>query len=333
MQKPSLGWQSWSPSKSNWAHLPRWDYNPLTSVEDVSITQLTRKLKPKISLWCSWQVNGTKISEKLILDQAIKFHSYKYVPQYILIDDGWCTWGDWNSPSPSKFPRGIASLKSELKKLNYQTGLWVAPFLIDPHSELVKNHSDWIIKNTKGEYFNGFSSYPIINNFTPKYLLDFTRPDVMEYILKCIDTIVDDWGVTLLKLDHLYAPFFVPDPVKATLASNALITIFTYIQKKYPHIYTIACGCPFNVAENRVDSIRISKDINAPQLNTVPILNYLLYIKRKKLLTRELIIAQGLAPLPFGIDPDSAINPVDVEQYHKLWESGVIQVFGLGFNL
>lgn len=328
-----LGWQSWSSSKSNWTHLPQWDYNPLTSVENVSITQLTRKLKPKISLWCSWQGNGTKISEKLILEQAIKFRSHKYTPQYILIDDGWCTWGDWNSPLPSRFPRGIEVLKSKLQKLRYQTGLWIAPYLIDPHSELVKNHPTWIIKNNNGSYFNGFSSYPLLKNLTPKYLLDFTIPDAFEYLLKSIDNIINNWGVSLLKLDHLYAPYFAPDPKKANLASDSLITIFTHIQKKYPHVYTIACGCPFNIAENRVDSIRISKDINAPQLNTVPLLNYLLYIKRKKLLSRELLITQGLAPLPFGIDPDAAINQKDVEEYHKLWESGIIQVFGLGFNL
>jgi hypothetical protein len=46
-----------------------------------------------------------------------------------------------------------------------------------------------------------------------------------------------------------------------------------------------------------------------------------------------LAIANGLAPLPFGIDPDAAINQVDAQEYHKLWLSGIFQVFGLGYNL
>jgi len=333
MQKPSLGWQSWSPPTFNWPHLPQWDYDPLKSIGESTLSELTKKLKPHISLWCSWHSNGTKINEKLILEQAVKFRSHKYVPEYILIDDGWCSWGDWTSPDLSKFEHGILSLSTELEKINYKTGLWIEPFLVDPKSDLANSHPDWLIKNDNGTFFNGFSSYPFIKNLSPKYLLDFTRSDVIEYLFNCIDIIVKDWGITLLKLDHLYAPYFAPNLKKANLASNVLINLLTYIQKTYPQVYTIACGCPFIIAQNRVDSIRISKDINSPQLNTIPIINYLLYIKRKKLLNRELIIANGLAPLPFGIDPDAAINYKDAEQYYKQWMSGVIQVFGLGYNL
>lgn len=333
MQKPSLGWQSWSPPTSNWPYLPQWDYDPLKSIGESTLPELTKKLKPPISLWCSWHANGTNINEQLILDQATKFRTHKYIPEYILIDDGWCSWGDWTIPSKSKFPNGIQSLVGQLKNINYQTGLWLAPFLVDPNSKLYKNHPNWFLKRDNGILFNGFSSYPIIKNFNPKYLLDFTLPEVIKYLLDCIDIIVKDWGITLLKLDHLYAPYFAPDTQKSKLSSEALLTIFSHIKKRHPQVYTIACGCPFSVAQNQVDSIRISKDINAPQLNTVPLLNYLLYIKRKKLLSRELIIAKGLAPLPFGIDPDAAINYKDAEQYYKQWESGVIQVFGLGYNL
>lgn len=333
MATPSLGWQSWSPTSPSWSKLPLWDYNPLTIKGGATLTELTRKLKPSISLWCSWHSNGTNINEKLILDQAIKFLSHIHIPQYILIDDGWCNWGDWQTPSPEKFPGKMKSLSSKLDQLGYQTGLWIAPFLVSPDSELLNLHPEWFIKNTNGTLFNGFSSYPIIKDLTPKYLLDFSRQDVMNYIIDCIDTIVSKWGVSLLKLDHLYAPYFAPDTKIAHQATTALTTIFKHIQKKHPTVYTIACGCPFNVAQNKVDSIRISKDINSPQLKTISLLNYYLYIRRKKLLSRKLVIAKSLAPLPFGIDPDAATNAQDAEEYYKFWQSGIIQVFGLGYNL
>ncbi|MFZ2199686.1 MAG: hypothetical protein WAV40_02780, partial [Microgenomates group bacterium] len=156
-----------------------------------------------------------------------------------------------------------------------------------------------------------------------KYLLDFTNPQVMTYLLSCLDIILGDWGVTLLKLDHLYAPFFAPDKEKARLATSALTTIFTYIQDKYPQVYTIACGCPFDVATGRVDAIRISKDINSP---------YFIAFGRHSLLRKKLSLTSKLS-VPFGIDPDAAISLSDAHKYHTLWLSGQIQVFGLGYNL
>ena len=312
-------------------HLPLWDYNPLSSNGDTS-PSTTRQLKPKVSLWCSWHRNGTKINENLILVQAHKFLTHQYVPEYILIDDGWCTWADWFTPNPAKFSHGINRLAKKLALTGYQTGLWLAPFLVDPSSNLVKNHPDWLLKNPNGTFFNGFMSYPLIKDLTPKYLLDFTNPKVMGYLFKCLDIILGDWKITLLKLDHLYAPFFAPNSTKAELASRAITTFFTYIQNKYPHVYTIACGCPFNIATHRVDAIRISKDINSPHLNTVPLLGRLLYLKRRQMLHHKLAIATKLG-LPYGIDPDAAINFSDAQKYHDLWQSDKIQVFGLGYNL
>lgn len=333
MNISSLGWQSWSPIAPSWPPLPYWDYNPLNIVEATTPVKPIYPSKPPISLWCSWHNNGTNINEKLILEQATKFESHKFVPQYILIDDGWCTWGDWMTPSPSKFPSSIKTLISKLKDLDYQGGLWMAPFLVSPNSNILSLHPNWLIKNKNGSLFNGFSSYPMIKNLTPKYLLDFTRNDVMNYIIKCLDTIVLDWGVSLLKLDHLYAPYFAPDSNIANQVPSALNSIFTHLQKSHPNVYTIACGCPFDVAQYAVDSIRISKDINSPQLNSIKILNNILYFNRKKLMYRKLDIAKQLTPLPFGIDPDAAINRQDAEEYHKLWKSGIIQVFGLGYDL
>ncbi len=328
-----LGWQSWSPPTPHWSHLPQWDYNPFETSSSYPLQKPSRKPKSPISLWCSWHTSGTNIGEKLILDQAKKFKTHKYVPGYILIDDGWCLWGDWITPSLSQFPHGIASLTRQLSQLNYQTGLWIAPFLVSPNSSLVHDHPNWIIKDLSGKPFNGFVSYPIIKDFTPKYILDITLPSVQGYLYSCLDTMVNDWGVTLLKLDHLYAPYFAPNPTIAKQAETALISLFQYIRTKYPDVYTMACGCPFEPAQNLVDAIRISKDINSPSLNSSQLLGNFLYRKRKKLLYQKLAITQNLSPLPFGLDPDAAITLGDADHYYPLWQSGQIQVFSLGYNL
>lgn len=333
MQKPSLGWQSWSPPFPSWHGFPRWDYNPLSDSIAPNPAQPVKLQKSAISLWCTWHQNGLNIDENLVLTQAQKLTYHSYVPQYILIDDGWCGWGDWTTPQHSKFPHGIPFLSKELSQLGYQTGLWISPFLVDPGSNLAKLHLDWIVKNKNGKPFNGFVSYPLLQNFNPKYLLDATNPAVMTYLQDSLDTIIRSWGITLLKLDHLYAPYFAPIPSIAKSAPHILESLFTYLQKNHPRVYTIACGCPFDVAQNRVDSIRLSKDINSPRLRSIPLLNHLFYLKRKKLLNQKLATAKALPTLPFGLDPDVAINQQDAQKYYALWRSGIIRVFGLGYNL
>lgn len=329
MQDLPLGWQSWSPLQRNIFSLPYWDYCPI-QVPNFTKPSFSEVKKTGISLWCTWHSNGTNINEKLILSQARKFKYHKYIPEYILIDDGWCHLGDWDKPSSNKFPQWLDMLK-ELNCLNFQTGIWISPFLVDKKSSLFKTRPDWIVKKD-GKPLNVFASYPFFKDLTPKYLLDFTNPQAISYLHRCLDNIISSWDVSLLKIDHLYAPFFSIDPKMAAKASQAIIDLFVYIKTTYPHVYSIACGCPFDVASGLVDAVRISKDINSPQLKALYPLNYLLYLKRKKLLESKLQVSSTLNP-NFGIDPDAAINEQDADNYQNLWKSGKIDVFGLGYNL
>ncbi len=329
MQDLPLGWQSWSPIQKNIFRLPYWDYCPievpLFTKPSISFTK-----KPGISLWCSWHSNGTNIHENLIIEQANKFKLHKYIPEYILIDDGWCHWGDWDKPSSIRFPHWQDMLK-ELNTHNYKTGLWISPFMIDKQSLLFQNHPDWVVK-INAKPLNAFASYPLLKDLTPKYLLDFTNPQALEYLHHCLDNIISSWGISLLKIDHLYAPYFAIDPKMTAKASQAIVDLFVYLKTKHPQVYTIACGCPFDVSVELIDSIRISKDINSPQLKHIPLINDLFYLKRKQLLNDKLQFALA-KKLSIGVDPDAAIHLKDAVKYHKLWKSGVIQVFGLGYNL
>jgi alpha-galactosidase len=315
MQNYPLGWQSWSPPTPSLLKLPYWDYCPLPQSPHPYSQPQEHKLP--ITLWCSWHHFYKNISENKILDQAQKFRSHKYVPQYILIDDGWCTWGDWITPSQSKFPSGLNSITQRLNKLNYKTGLWLAPFLVDPKSKLMQEHPDWIIHR------NCYSTYPLVMDLTPKYLLDYQNPEVIQYLYRTLDTIITQWGISLLKLDFLYAPYFYPGLKDDSLPHQVLVNLFAYLQTTYPHVYTIACGCPFLPARGKVDAIRISKDINFPATN------YL----RRHLLWNKLSLARKLAPLPFGLDPDVSLSLAEADIYHKLYLDGQIQVFGLGYAL
>lgn len=182
----------------------------------------------------------------------------------MLVDDGWVKWGDWKLIDTSKFSNGLSFLTKELAKKKFKTGLWLAPFLADKKSNLFKEHPEYFLRDKSGRLVNGFKSVPFFDRLLhPRFLLDFSKKEVQKYIFESMDQMVEKWGISLLKLDFLYAPYFNPHLKNAKKASNQVKKLFIYLKKKHPHVFTIACGCPFADAVHLADAIRISKDIGS----------------------------------------------------------------------
>ena len=77
-------------------------------------------------------------------------------------------------------------------------GIWLAPLMVAPDSQLVKDHSDWVLRDDSGKpVFAG-----ITWNGNP-YALDSSPPGVLEFIEKLIRK-VRGRGYDYLKLDFLY---------------------------------------------------------------------------------------------------------------------------------
>lgn len=253
-------WQSWSPSKPSFFGIPAWDYCPLP----LPPTKRKKVKKPKaksINYWCSWYAFSRKINEKLILEQAILIKQKKMKIDYVLIDDGWTKWGDWKLIDETKFKNGLSFLSKQLAKKKFKTGLWLAPFLAEKKSNLFKEHPEYFLRDRLGRPVNGFKSFPLLDDlFHPRFLLDFSKKEVQKHIFESMDQMIEKWGISLLKLDFLYAPYFNPHLKNAKEASKQVKKLLTYLKKKHPQTFIIACGCPFSDAVGLVDAIRISKD-------------------------------------------------------------------------
>lgn len=263
IQQPYQPWQSWSPIEPSFFRVPTWDYCPLP-LPAKQIKKPKVKKARSISYWCSWYAFGRQINEKLILDQAALIKQKKLPVEYILVDDGWVKWGDWQSIDQNKFPRGLAFLSKKLGKQKFKTGLWLAPFLADKSSRLYKEHPEYFLRDQHGRLVNGFKGIPFFDRLLhPRFLLDFSKKAVREYIFESMDQMIRQWGISLLKLDFLYAPYFNPNLKNAQEASLQVRQLLGHLKKKHPQIFTIACGCPFADAVDVVDAIRISKDIGS----------------------------------------------------------------------
>lgn len=274
--QPHQPWQSWSPAQPSWLPWPAWDRCPLPLEEldanknqtKTPITATKNPHQPRqkpINYWCSWYALGENISEEKILIQAKLAKQIKLPIDTVIIDDGWTKWGDWRAADQEKFGTGIAVTAKKIKRLGLQTGLWLAPFLAAPDSELLRLHPEFFLRSKHGQLINGFRSFPPLDYcFYRKYLLDFGQKAVQDYILKSLDQMVENWGIKVLKLDFLYAPYFNPHFDTALQASEQVKLLLSYLRRRHPQVYVIACGCPFGDALGLVDAIRVSKDSSAP---------------------------------------------------------------------
>ncbi len=162
--------------------------------------------------YASWYNHYTAIDERIIGEDlesiranANLVHAYFIArgrPAVFQIDDGWeRTVGDWQ-PHPEKFPNGMARIAWRIREEGLVPGIWIAPFLLMPGSNLAMAHPDWILRNQRGA--------PVKAGWNPNWggevwALDLSLPQVEAYLVELFDTVVNTWGYRYLKLDFLYA--------------------------------------------------------------------------------------------------------------------------------
>ncbi len=258
----NTGWQSWSPNKKRLIKYPEWNYKPN---KDFYLPNLDANYphKKPVRGWCSWYSFGKDISESKILSQAKWFKKHREIPiEYILIDEGWTLKGDWDLYKKDKFSGGISGIVNKIKNYGFKTGIWMAPFLVDPKSVFFNKHKELLVEKN-GNHLTGLRIVPIYDLYDPVYVLDVRKKEARNLIYRNIDLILGKYGIDLIKLDFLYSVFFIPG-ITEKEAGYYIRNIFQYIRKNYPNVYTIACGAPLSPLIGIVDSIRIGPDIISP---------------------------------------------------------------------
>lgn len=211
--------------------------------------------------WCSWYYYFQNLREADIRENLAKVDELRQtLPlELVQIDDGFeKSVGEWLDFSAG-FPNGVQDLAAEIKSKGLTPGLWLAPFIVESRSGLVKKHPGWLLRDRHGRPANsGF-----VWNRLGK-ALDLTNPDAMAYVEKVIHTAVREWGFSYLKLDFLYA---------ASLKCRYQNPIFTRAQVLRQGLEKVraaageetlllGCGCPLGPAIGLMDYMRISSDVS-----------------------------------------------------------------------
>src|SRR6266511_3548939 len=131
----------------------------------------------------SWEATGFDVNEdnqKRLAGMAAALGVEMFV-----VDDGWfgarssdhAGLGDW-TVNPRRFPNGLGPLIAEVHRLGMRFGIWVEPEMVNPDSDLYREHPDWVLHMANRRR----------TTLRNQLVLNFARPDVAEWALFFLDT-------------------------------------------------------------------------------------------------------------------------------------------------
>jgi alpha-galactosidase len=118
--------------------------------------------------------------------------------EMFMIDDGWYRGrfaqssglGDWE-PDPQKFPGGLAAFIAGVNALGMDFGLWFEPEMVNPDSQLYREHPDWVLHFPTRERRLGRDALH----------LNLAREDVQAYLIEAVDRVLATHNIRYVNWD------------------------------------------------------------------------------------------------------------------------------------
>ena len=152
--------------------------------------------RPRPILLNTWEASYFSFTHESILELARA--AADVGTELLVLDDGWfghrdnslSSLGDW-TPDLRKLPRGIKGLCADINALGLDMGLWFEPEMVSPDSKLYRAHPDWCLhvpdrKRTQWRH---------------QLVLDLSRVDVRDYIVKSVSDILGSCNLRYVKWD------------------------------------------------------------------------------------------------------------------------------------
>lgn len=193
----------------------------------------------------NWEATYFDFNQKKLLAIAKKAHTLGI--ELFCLDDGWfakrnddfSSLGDWYH-NPKKLPRGLNGIAQKINQIGLDFGLWVEPEMVNEDSDLYRQHPDWAVK---------------VPNMKPslgrnQLILDFTNPDVIDYLKTTLHTVFSSANIVYVKWDmnrnfsDVFSSYLSPkDQGKFNhLYVLGLYELLDYLVTEFPHILFESCS-------------------------------------------------------------------------------------------
>jgi alpha-galactosidase len=201
--------------------------------------------KPRPVIYNSWEateMNVTESGQEALAEKAKALGIDRFV-----MDDGWfgqrktdhAGLGDWYV-NKDKFPNGLKPLIDKVHSLGMDFGLWVEPEMVNPDSDLYRQHPDWVLN------FPGRPRSEQRNQL----VLNLARQDVRDYVYGFLDKLLTENQIAFLKWDYnrnWSEPGWdqqPPDEQKKVYVqfTRNLYSIFAELRSKHPGVELESCS-------------------------------------------------------------------------------------------
>ncbi|MGN0458636.1 MAG: glycoside hydrolase family 36 protein [Eubacterium sp.] len=209
-----------------------------------------------LSGYTSWYNYFQNINEDIILRDLNGLDRASDEVNIFQVDDGYQqAVGDWLITDKSKFPNGMKYIADKIHEKGYKAGIWLAPFSAQVKSEIASKHPDWLLRhNRNGKKMLGCQGWG------GAYTLDIYNAEARAYIKKVFDTVLNEWGFDMVKLDFLYSQCI--EPRNGKTRGEIMCDGVDLLREACGDKWILGCGVPIGACMGIFDACRISCDAN-----------------------------------------------------------------------
>lgn len=147
-----------------------------------------------LNTWEAVYFNHDLTKLRVLADMAAEVGVERFV-----LDDGWFTGrrddtaglGDWYVDA-TVWPDGLHPLTDHVRGLGMEFGLWVEPEMVNLHSNLAREHPDWILRGRR----------ELPPEARQQQVLDLSNPEAYAYIAARLHALLNEYPIGYLKWDH-----------------------------------------------------------------------------------------------------------------------------------
>lgn len=193
----------------------------------------------------NWEATYFDFNEEKVLEIASTAKELGI--ELFVLDDGWfgerhddsSSLGDWFE-NKQKLPNGIKGLSEKIEALGMRFGLWFEPEMISKGTKLFADHPDWLIASPNREPSHGRN----------QYILDFSRPEVVDHVYQMMDNIINDAKISYIKWDmnrfmtEVYSKE-LPADQQGEVFHRYILGVYSLYERlieKYPEILFESCA-------------------------------------------------------------------------------------------
>ena len=176
-----------------------------------------------------------------------------------LIDNSWNLGEFGDFTTLDNWDRGMDDAADRIREHGYTPGIWDAPYLIDPGTDMVEEHPEWLLTDSGGERINFYM------NDADHWVLDPTVPGACDYLEREFRRVAEEWGFEYCKFDFMRAVFEADDidfhdPTKTRFEAYRM-GLAAIRRGVGPDTYVSVCGGHYEASLGLADSQRSGSDV------------------------------------------------------------------------